>query len=674
MALAAAGPPAMLTRRAVTVQLGVSLLLVVFGQWQLTRPDPGVAGVVTWVAGIVLFAVAVRDADSADGTDSAERVPGSEAMVGLRRSPTALPWAIAAAVLTVYVWVEVRARPEDAGHGGVVLAWVGAIAALAVAVCRPRRISPRRLADVVRRHRVEALMLAAIGALAAALRFWRLDSYPSTFSADEAQFGLGARDVLSGALRSPFSTGWLAHPTLFSFVQSLPMRAIGDGVAGARAASAALGTATVLLTYWFARSRLGSHVALVAAALLATFHAHLFFSRVALNNVSDPFFTMLALLLLDRAVFRGRRGAAFAAGLTIGLAQYFYPGARALFAVAVVAFLLALALDRRGDALTTRALRLAPPAALVAAGAAVAIVPLAAHAADHWADVQARTDAVSVFASGWLEHEQQRTGDGAVTVMARHAGQAALVPFATEPHGSYRGSVPFVGWPLAVAAALGLGVATLGLRQRRYVVLAAAFWLAVAALTLTEGDPPPAHRFAAALPMLCVFAAVAVVAASRIAAPAGRPLALTGAVAVATVSIAMPSVHRHFRAENQPAVYSDLNTEVAATLAAELRRDGPRRTVYFAGPLRMSYDGFPNLRFLTPSTTGITLGEPLTPDSDRPLLPGPATFVFLPERAAELDVARAWFPDGRRRSVAADADGDGTAELLYVEWIVDGPR
>jgi 4-amino-4-deoxy-L-arabinose transferase-like glycosyltransferase len=666
MAVAVAVPPARPNRLTATMLLGTSVVLVVVGQWQLSRSGAHAGPIAVWIAGIIVFAVVVRH------TDPPEREAGAHAIDRRRSGALVWPWVVVATALSVYVWIEVRARSEDAGHGGVVLAWIGAIAALGLAVCRPRLPLARRLAAVLRRHRVEATLVLTIGAAAALLRFWRLDSYPLTFSADEAQFGLAARDVLSGALRTPFSTGWLAHPTLYFFVQSVPMRVVGDGVAGARAASAILGTAAVLSCYWFARRRLGTHVALVAAALLATFHAHLFFSRVALNNIADTLFTMLTLVLLDAGVFDGRRGASLAAGVTVGLGQYFYPGSRTLLAVAVGVFILALAVGRRGELVTVRIRRLAPSAALVTAGAAVAVVPLAAHAVDHWADIQARFDSVSVFASGWLGQRQQLTGDGAVAVMARHAGEAALVPFGTAPHGAYRGSVPLLGWPLAVPAALGLGVATLGLRQARYAVLTIAYWLAVAALTLTEGDPPQAHRFVAALPMLCVFAAVAIVAGARIIFRAARAPAVTIAVAVVTAAIAVSGVHRHFRAEDQPEVYGDVNTQVASTLASELLREGPERAVFFAGPPRMWYDGFPNLRFLTPSTIGISLEEPLTADRERPVVRGPATFVFLPERAAELDVARAWFPDGRRRAVAADADGDGTTELLYVEWIVDG--
>jgi len=105
--------------------------------------------------------------------------------------------------------------------------------------------------------------------------------------------GLEARDVLDGAMRDPFTTGWLSHPTLWFYVQAASLRVFGDSVVRLRMISALLGAATIPALYVFARRPFGARVALSAAALLALYHVHIHFSRIGLNNVADPLFALL---------------------------------------------------------------------------------------------------------------------------------------------------------------------------------------------------------------------------------------------------------------------------------------------------------------------------------------------------------------------------------------------
>ncbi|MFL5802678.1 MAG: ArnT family glycosyltransferase, partial [Roseiflexaceae bacterium] len=176
--------------------------------------------------------------------------------------------------------------------------------------------------------RWEIAALIGLTLLALLARAVMIDGIPQNFGGDEGEMGMMARDVLRGQLISPFSTGWLSHPTLWFFMQALALRVFGNNIFGLRMLSVLIGTATIPALYLFARPLYGRSIALVAAALLAFYHFHIHFSRLALNNIVDPLLALLAFA----AFFHGQRTRSLfsftLAGVLLGLAQHFYMGGR----------------------------------------------------------------------------------------------------------------------------------------------------------------------------------------------------------------------------------------------------------------------------------------------------------------------------------------------------------
>jgi hypothetical protein len=112
-------------------------------------------------------------------------------------------------------------------------------------------------------------------------------------------------------------------------------------------------------------------------------------------------------------------------------------------------------------------------------------------------------------------------------------------------------------------------------------------------------------------------------------------------------------------------LYGDANTLLANELARHLEDKEPGTLVYFAGPPRMWYHGFPNLAFIARDVRGITVEQPWDAASPVPRSDGPTVFVFLPERLSEADQIRSWFPDGTMRHFYFD-----TGELLFTVYEV----
>ncbi len=169
-------------------------------------------------------------------------------------------------------------------------------------------------------------LLVTLILLGFGLRLYSLNRLPLLI--DEIGFAARAADILHGQHIPIFAPGHNGNPSVFSWLLAGLMSVFGQNIFAARLVSLGFGTLCIPAAYALGRSWWSRRLGLVAAAFLATYPAHVHFSRLALYNIVDPFFALLALALLVRAL-RGGRVAAFAwVGIWAGIAQYFYHGSR----------------------------------------------------------------------------------------------------------------------------------------------------------------------------------------------------------------------------------------------------------------------------------------------------------------------------------------------------------
>lgn len=191
-------------------------------------------------------------------------------------------------------------------------------------------------------HAREAALLLALSGAALGLRAVELGDAVRVM-VDESHFVLGAtyfRDFPDVKLLTPMPTS-ASFPFVFSYGQAGLVALIGRNLAGLRAFSAVLGALTVPALYLLGRALYGRRTALIAALLLLTFPPHLHYSRLALNNIADPFFGTLALGLLAWGWQSGRRTGYALGGMALGLTQYFYEGGRILYPLLAATWLAA---------------------------------------------------------------------------------------------------------------------------------------------------------------------------------------------------------------------------------------------------------------------------------------------------------------------------------------------
>ncbi len=166
--------------------------------------------------------------------------------------------------------------------------------------------------------------------LALLVRVVNLEGATPILVGDEGPFGVHARAIADG--RAPgiviFGPSYFSHPWLFAYFLSPFVAVLGPTLTAIRLLPALFGALTVLAVIWLGRELFDWRVGMTGGLFLATYPVHVHFSRLALNNVVDPFFVVLAFAALLYGLRQGRRWALILAGLSLGWSQYFYAGAR----------------------------------------------------------------------------------------------------------------------------------------------------------------------------------------------------------------------------------------------------------------------------------------------------------------------------------------------------------
>jgi hypothetical protein len=381
--------------------------------------------------------------------------------------------------------------------------------------------------------------LAAITLLGAALRLVWLPSIPPGLFFDVAANLFDVLDIRNGTHPIWFARNNGREP-LMLYATAGASLLFGPTALAAKAAI--FGIATIPAAYLFGReaaARLGERAArvvgLLSALVLATLYWHVHFSRLGLRTITLPLFLALGLGLLLRAVrLRSLRTAALA-GTAMGIATYTYTSIR-LAPIALVPFL-ALALGLAPNR------RLVSVAALFAAVWLAVSAPLGIYYWRHPAEVEGRTDAVSVL------NAEVSGGDPVGATL--HGLRATAL--STVWRGSASGLENLPGRPLfepvtGFGFVVGVGVALVSLggrwwaRRRSIGAPAALLLLAMlGAMGLSSAlsvNPPGFVRISGMVPPAVVLAALGLYTAGDWARPRLGHLF----VPVAVVSLAVPLV------------------------------------------------------------------------------------------------------------------------------------
>ncbi len=289
--------------------------------------------------------------------------------------------------------------------------WILAVSAALIAAWL-RREAP---ISVEPTPRAELAVLLGALALAFLLRAVDLRNLPYVLMGDESKFAVEARAFNQGLLFQPFHTAIDGHRGLWFMVLGLFTRVLGETIEAIRLHAMIFGTLSVLATYALARLLWGHRPALIAAALLATYHFHIHFSRNAMNNIYDALYSMLIFGLAWLGWLKQRRWPWLLGALALGLAQYFYIGGRVILLQGAVLGLFWIITDR--GRVKAQLLNIA----LAAGVFAVVAMPIFYFAQLRFDDYLARFNQTNILRNGWLEAAIQARQASALEVVGKQA-------------------------------------------------------------------------------------------------------------------------------------------------------------------------------------------------------------------------------------------------------------
>ncbi|NOK61416.1 MAG: phospholipid carrier-dependent glycosyltransferase [Chloroflexi bacterium AL-W] len=555
--------------------------------------------------------------------------------------PVVLAWLVSVSALGAALYLRVHAAPTWS-----VVGWLVATLAFVVGCWLLDRRSMFQ-SPTINWTLIDTLTLVGVVLLGMALRVVQLEQAPLTMLGDEGAMGTEALRVLSGEAVDPFATGWLSHPALWFFLQAGSLQLFGDNLYGLRMLSAIIGTASLGTTFVMARLLYGWRVAAMTALLLATYHFHIHFSRVGLNNIGDPFFGTLLVLLLAVGWRTESHVALGMAGVTLGFAQYFYHGTRLFFVIIVLLGLIGLV--KLATSERHKVDMAVVPALLVIAGACVVLAPLIQ------TYVQQPDMAVLRFVQEgvtweWLQEKSLVTGQSVPTIVLDQLQRGVLAFHSyVDAYGFYDERRPLLWGMGAALMPLGFLLACFRVREWPYqvlviwfvagIVLGGAIWI------ITPGSP----RYVTLTPVVCIFVALALDALLR---ELPHALPVSPAASRAGVVVALG-----FMMLASPASYfvqflprEQIGGEITHTgnaLARYVQQQPADARVWVLGRWQLDSGSASLVTFLARDQDVVFINDPMEdPESLAPFLDRPTVYLATPERRGELEMIEQVFPGG----------------------------
>lgn len=544
----------------------------------------------------------------------------------------------------------------------MILLWVLSCTIVITAVSHFRR-QPIRLGLSERRplDRWDALTIVLLVAGALILRLPALEMIPWGFEPDEgtlAQFPLHAA---MGAARDPFTTGWATHPTLQFFLNSLWLPITGRSFTTMRLPSVFMGTLAVIAVYLFARAAFGRRIAILAGLLVVSSDVAVHFSRVGVNNISDVLFMAWTLAGLWAAGSTGHPLAYAAAGVGLGLGQYYYFGARAIPFVVAAQLLAWLLADRRG---VVRAWHLLLGFLLVTL---VVVEPLFGDWLRQPAGFSQHMDLTIPFSSS-VEEVAARYGTTPAQLWWRHARDTLLIITILPDRGTFYNPKQAMLNPLHVPFFLA-GLLVLLSRFRRPLSQGMLAWLVI---VLTLGsflmtDPADFHRLLGLVPLLITTTAVGVDAAANAVVDALRPLkalrrfklgsrvSQTIALGV-TLVLCAATINYYFRVYNVRESFKSPNQEAVTIAALEYEKAAGQGLFLLCTQDTVDAQGVvghPPIQYIAGGAFKGCVPQVLAEIGDQ----RPINFYFLPDRFADIPGIMAAFPGGITQEYQRRSDG-----------------
>jgi 4-amino-4-deoxy-L-arabinose transferase-like glycosyltransferase len=319
----------------------VALVVGVAGQYMLLANQLLIGAIVTGLA-IILFVILFRKQSDHDSTFT-ENLFIQKPMVsqGSPLGGIALGFAILFAGLAF--WLFGTSIPS-------IFPWLLHLSSIGLLIFScywmnkfkaPLRILENQPRNTIKWTWLEIGIFIAILAIAAFMRLYRFDQIPFGTWYDEADYALNALKILNVPGYLPVYVESTQLPAHFIYLIALSIRILGVSTLSIRAVSVVFGLGTVVAAYFAGREIFDRRMGFVLAFLMAVSRWDVIWSRIGMHGVTVPFFELITIALIFKALRRQRLIDYSLAGLSMGMGICFYFSFR-LFPLVISLFLLVL--------------------------------------------------------------------------------------------------------------------------------------------------------------------------------------------------------------------------------------------------------------------------------------------------------------------------------------------
>ncbi len=491
------------------------------------------------------------------------------------------------------------------------------------------------------------------------------DKLPIFLTGDEASAGINATQFTSGEWNNTFIVGWFSFPTLYYYIQSIFIQLFGQTTIALRIPSAIIGSLTVVAVYLVGRKMFSHRVGIISALFLSTFHYHVHFSRIGLNNIWDGFwYTVVVGALWYGWKFEDRKGY-LVAGVGLGFSQYFYPSSRTLFVFILFCGLLAFIFEREK---LKRAYSNLTVSAIIAF---VIVAPLYFYYIKYPEQFFAPLSRVSIF-STWLKNEITTSGSPAWIIFIKQISTGFQAYTHTPLRAWYQPNTPILRPLDAVFFYIGIIVLLTRYRERRSILLI--LWLLIFGLIGGLSEPTPAaQRYVAVAPACALVIGNGISGLADILAKIWTKRKTLFAIPAFVILAILMATNWYFYFIDFTQIALSQNTNspgaIAQGLADNLKTQPKGTQVIFFGSPLMGYYSISSTYYLAPQVFGVDINQPWN-EVDKEVITGDQLiFVFLNNHESEIPLVQDDYPRGDLRTVQT-----WNNEVLFWMYEVNTPN
>ncbi len=485
----------------------------------------------------------------------------------------------------------------------------------------------------------DLVVLLILFLLAFMLRVVRLEQMPYVLSGDEGSVGLVGWEFIQGSRDNLLGLGWFSFPALYSWLLSLSQLVFGRTAVAIRLVSALAGALTIPGTYQAGRTLFNRSVGLLAAVWLAAFHYHVFFSRIAYNNVFDGLFLILCVTLLYQAWQSNQRTDFLLLGVLLGFSQYFYTTARAIPLILV----LWLPWLRLRNARWKTYLPQLTSTLLVAGSISLPLIATYLSQPDTLIFTAGR---VSLLDPTLLGPAARALGTSPLGLVLEQTLVTALGLTVGELQGIYLDSgQPMLLGLSTIIFALGLMLALIRWRKPNFAILLLTLLFSILIGGLSV-EAPSSQRLILLPPILALIIAALLDSLRAWLDQHWPRLRLLFSILILSSMawMVLENVNQLFRVYFPEEHYGSLNGEVTQEMIEMLQEETPEVLLYFIGGERMQYDSIPSITYLQPAYKAKSL-NPVDQLSLPSAVQQRTLFIVLPEQASALTEIAATYPE-----------------------------